>query len=555
MLSAFRQKGLSSAVYGVLIVATVVVFVIQFRPGASGQTGSIRLQCVVEVRALCVDPKEFYASLGLIAPGRMIEGAQARALAVRRSTAEGIAERILLVQDAERLGLTLAEKDVDDELVVGRMHVSLPSDRAAALAGSLGMGRDMVRVLPVTDPDTKRFDYKIYERMVRQYTNRSPTEFKNWQKAELLAARMRDLVRSRVRVGEEEAYFVYQREKSSATIRYVTLRREWFVRRMLDTSAAASEAWAKQHEEEVARVFEVRKAQYEPECREARHLLVKVPDGATDEQKAEAKAKIDSAIARVKGGESFAKVARDVSQDSATAAQGGALGCFGRGRMAKPFEDAAFAMKVGEISGLVETQYGYHVIALEAVHTGEDALAVGRRETARTLMESEQGEAMASEAGKKILSLVKSGKKLDDALAAAVPMPVKKGAPSEEDDDLRPKVEISASFPMSGNPIPGAVGSPAQIAFRLAKDGDTPNDLVKLEDGYAVLQLKEKSMATREQFDKDRDGFVAQLLAGKQTDALNGYIARLMESAKTEIRYNEAYFKATEKEQRDEEQE
>jgi peptidyl-prolyl cis-trans isomerase D len=565
MLNAFRQKGLTSAVYGVLIVATVVVFVIQFRPGASGQSGSIKLQCALEVRGLCVDPKEYYAELGLVAPGRMIEGSQAKALGVRRATMEGIVERILLVQDAERLGLTVAEDDVNGELVTGRVHVSLPVDRSRALGSALGMAEDMVRIVPVLDPETKKFDYKIYERTVRQFSNRSPTEFKKMQRAELLAARIRDLVRSRVRVGEEEAFAVFQREKSSATIRFVALHREWFVRHVIDSSPQAVDAWAKAHDEEVSRVFETRKAQYEPECREARHMLVKLPDGPTEDQKAEARKKIDDALQRVQGGEDFAKVAREVSQDPGSAAQGGSLGCFGRGRMVKPFDDAAFSMRPGDISGVVETQYGYHVIRLEHVFTGADALAVGRRETAKTLMEAQQGEAMAADTGKKVLSLVKAGKKLDEALAEALPKrsqpkaapkSVEGGAGQEPEDDQRPKMEISASFPPTGDPIPGASGqSPAQIAFRLAKDGDTPDDLIKLEDGYAVLQLKEKTPATREQFDKDKDTFIAQLLVGKQTDALNGYVARLKESAKSEIRYNDAYLKTSEKEKQGEDEE
>jgi peptidyl-prolyl cis-trans isomerase D len=89
----------------------------------------------------------------------------------------------------------------------------------------------------------------------------------------------------------------------------------------------------------------------------------------------------------------------------------------------------------------------------------------------------------------------------------------------------------------------------AQIAFRLEKDGDVPDDLIKLEDGYAVMQLKEKSAASREQFESERETFVAAMLAAKQADALNGYVLRLREAAKSEIKLNEAYGKSPEKDQ------
>src|SRR5258706_11038924 len=104
MLKAFRQQGLTSAVYGVLIVATITVFIIQFRPGAQGQTGSLHQECAAEVRGRCIEPKEYTAELMLIAPGRMVEPSQLKALGVRRSVLDGLVERTLLVRDAERLG-------------------------------------------------------------------------------------------------------------------------------------------------------------------------------------------------------------------------------------------------------------------------------------------------------------------------------------------------------------------------------------------------------------------------------------------------------------------
>jgi hypothetical protein len=102
MLKVFRQQGVTSAIYGLIIVATVVVFVVQFRPGAQGATGSIHQECVAQVRGRCIDPKEFTAELMLVAPGRMIEASQVKALGIRKYVQEGLIERTLLVQDAER---------------------------------------------------------------------------------------------------------------------------------------------------------------------------------------------------------------------------------------------------------------------------------------------------------------------------------------------------------------------------------------------------------------------------------------------------------------------
>jgi peptidyl-prolyl cis-trans isomerase D len=416
-----------------------------------------------------------------------------------------------------------------------------------------------VRLLPVTTPENKTFDYKVYDRVVRQFTNRSPTEFKVMQRQEVLAARMRDLVRARVRVGDDEAFTTYQREKSSATIRFAAFRRHWFAQHAIDSSPSAIDAWTKNHKEEVDRVFETRKSQYLPECRSARHILVKLPDGATEDQKAAASKKASTILERVRKGEDFAKVAREESDDS-SASEGGDLGCFQRGRMVKPFEDAAFAMTAGQISEVVPTQYGFHVIKLDAIHKGDEAEVFGRRETAKSLMVNIEGEALAAEAAKKVLAAIKGGAKFDQAIAEALPAPPKSKSDKSKKDKAdadktdsaseRPRVEISAPFNSNGDPITGATPGQAvaQIAFKLEKDGDAPDDLIKLEDGYAVMQLKEKSPASRDQFETERETFVAAMLAAKQADALNGYMLRLREAAKSEIKLNEAYGKMPERE-------
>src|SRR3954454_2918546 len=93
MLNAFRQQGLTSAVYGLIIVAMVVVFIVQFRPGAQGRSGSIRQECAAEIRGKCIEPKEYQAELMLVAPGRMIEASQMRALGIRKMVLDGLVER------------------------------------------------------------------------------------------------------------------------------------------------------------------------------------------------------------------------------------------------------------------------------------------------------------------------------------------------------------------------------------------------------------------------------------------------------------------------------
>jgi len=109
------------------------------------------------------------------------------------------------------------------------------------------------------------------------------------------------------------------------------------------------------------------------EQRRASHILIGFGVSATSEQKQVAKAKAEALLATIKKNpKSFEELAIKNSQDPGSATKGGDLGSFGRGAMVKPFEDAAFSMKVGQVSDLVESEFGYHIIKLTEI-TGQSS--------------------------------------------------------------------------------------------------------------------------------------------------------------------------------------
>jgi peptidyl-prolyl cis-trans isomerase C len=93
----------------------------------------------------------------------------------------------------------------------------------------------------------------------------------------------------------------------------------------------------------------------------ASHILIRVDQNADAAAKKKARAQIDSVLKQARGGADFAKLAQQHSQDG-SAAQGGDLNYFGKGMMVPPFDAAAFALTPGEISDVVTTQFGYHII-------------------------------------------------------------------------------------------------------------------------------------------------------------------------------------------------
>ena len=100
-----------------------------------------------------------------------------------------------------------------------------------------------------------------------------------------------------------------------------------------------------------------------PERVKASHILIKTEADDSEEIKAEKRKRIEDLLVRVKGGQEFADIASENS-DCPSSKNGGDLGYFGRGQMVKAFEDAAFALEKGEISGIVETRFGYHIVKL-----------------------------------------------------------------------------------------------------------------------------------------------------------------------------------------------
>ena len=135
-----------------------------------------------------------------------------------------------------------------------------------------------------------------------------------------------------------------------------------------------------------------------------------MPAGASDKEKAAAKAKAEDVLkqAQAKGAD-FAKLAAKYSDDPSNKLQGGDLGTFGRGQMVKPFEDAVFAMKPGQIS-MVETHFGFHVVKLEAsnpAHT--DTLAEAKPKIIEELR-TQAGAKLGREAAQEDLAVGAGGR-------------------------------------------------------------------------------------------------------------------------------------------------
>ncbi|MCD6326233.1 peptidylprolyl isomerase [bacterium] len=285
-------------------------------------------------------------------------------LDIENRALQELIQRRLMMQEATRQGIVVTDAEVTAEI-----------EKTKAFQdenGNFSPSRYM-KILSMNRIPPERYEYSIRQR----------------QKVD----RLRNLVTSSVRVTDEEVKQQYLEKSEKVKCKYVEFRGRDLGRKLKPSDADLKKLYESQKENYKSErevnveylVFEpsafkasvevtenemldyydahVKDYKKEEEVR-ASHILVKVPDGATKKLDDEAKKKIEGLLERVKAGEDFAKLAKENS-DCPSASKGGDLGFFGRGQMAKPFERAAFALKEGEISDVVKTQFGYHIIKLE----------------------------------------------------------------------------------------------------------------------------------------------------------------------------------------------
>lgn len=184
------------------------------------------------------------------------------------------------------------------------------------------------------------------------------------------------------------------------------------------------------------------------EERRASHILVTAPKSAPEAERAQAKAKADALLAQLrKSPDSFADLARKNSQDPGSAPNGGDLDFFARGAMVKPFEDAAFSLKKGDISDVVESEFGYHIIRLTDIKAPKQRTFAEMRTELEADVKKQQAQKKFSE--------------IADAFSNGV---------YEQADSLKPvaerlKLEIKTATGVTRQPKPGVTGALANPKF------------------------------------------------------------------------------------------
>ncbi|MDG5469844.1 SurA N-terminal domain-containing protein [Deltaproteobacteria bacterium IMCC39524] len=229
---------------------------------------------------------------------------------------------------------------------------------------------------------------------VLAYQRLSSEQFEAMQRSELITSKVREQLQAGVTVTDEEIDEEFRNNNEKVNLNYVSLTPASFEKKVKVTDEALATYFAEQQEVfRTPEMVSLRYLQFVPERYidevtfdenelekyhrrhldqfeilekiKASHILIKVDEGTDETVREEKKAFAEKLLEEVKAGKDFAELARVNSDDAASAVKGGNLGYFTRGSMVKPFEQAAFNMKPGDISEVVETTFGYHIIKVE----------------------------------------------------------------------------------------------------------------------------------------------------------------------------------------------
>ncbi len=348
---------------------------------------------------------------------QQIYGASAQAVLkninVRQEAVEQLIEAQLIAEEARHLGISISDEALQDKI-----------------AKTPAFQRD------------GQFDFDTYQDVLRN-NNLLPAEYENGERDRMIAETLRNMIDTGVQVSDDEARHAYNLTNEKIGLRYIEIPYADYIAKISPTETQIADYYQKNAEQfrEPVRIklvyvhYEplVLAAKYTPSDKDvedyykrnaatrfnnpdqvhARHILIEVEAGATDKEKAAAKAKALDVLKQARSGVDFAKLAAKYSDDTSNKMQGGDLGTFGRGQMIKPFEDAVFAMKPGQIA-MVETHFGFHIVKLDEfkpAHT--DTLAEAKPKIIEELR-TQAGAKLGREAAQEDLTAALGGTNLQD---------------------------------------------------------------------------------------------------------------------------------------------
>ena len=394
--------------------------------------------------------------------------------------ADNLITQRAMVVEAERLGLSVSNPELQDEL----QH------------GALG---------PSLFPNGTFIGEQAYDDFVSQF-NMSVPQFEQAMKEDLLRRKLMDMISGAATVSNAELEAQFEKDNTKVKFEYAVLTTDQLKKQIQPSEAELKAFFEKNKQSYVNSIPEQRKVSYIlidasklagqikvtpddlqryynehmdeyrlPEQVEVRHILIKTPppgpDGKVDPKAVDAaKQKAEDILKQLHGGADFAKLAEKDSQDTASAKNGGSLGWIQRGQTVPEFEKVAFSLPKGSTSGIVQTSYGFHIIHVDD--------------------KQEAHVKPLSEVAAQITPLITQDKaaqiaqNLADSVASAARSQGMEKAAAQNNLQV-----TSTDFVSRNDALPGLGPSPEFMDAIFGATQNAPPDMTNLRQGYVVYQV------------------------------------------------------------------
>jgi peptidyl-prolyl cis-trans isomerase D len=411
--------------------------------------------------------------------------------------AEQLISRQLLLEEAHHIGLQVTQDEIKDELQHGRYFA------------------------PTLFPGGNFIGEQEYEQLL-QRNNLTPAKFENEVvKPEILINKLQAFIAGSASVSEAEIRAEFLKQNSKVKFDYAVLKQD-DIKKGLHPTDEELKAFYESHKASYANsIPEKRKVKYAvidtakadasvqitpddlrsyydqyrdqyktPEQVKVSHILIKTPppgpDGKVDDKAlAEARQRAEDIMKQVKAGGNFEDLAKKYSEDPGSAKQGGSLGWIGKGQTVPEFEKAAFSLPKGQISDLVKSSFGFHIIRVDDKQDAHTKTLDEVKDQIEPILKRQKGQQIAQ---KEADNLLKQARAVGlDAAAASMSIPV-----------------ITSDYFARNDMLPGLGPAPQFMDAVFSAADKAPPDVATATQGMVVFQLLEIKPAATPTFDEIR---------------------------------------------------
>jgi peptidyl-prolyl cis-trans isomerase D len=527
MLEQLRKSSQSLLIY-LLFGILIVVFIISFGPQSRGTTCDAALSgddhYAARVAGDVISTNDFrYGFL-------MMGGAQAPAqIAKQRRMKEMVMDKLidreLLAQEAERLGYVVSDEEVEDLVADSKM---------IGLGEPLTVGRVQ---------KNGKFNYEAFKNFVQFELSLNPKTFIEEQKRELLASRVRNLMRAGVKVSLDEVKADFERTGLQVNLEYLRFSNRKYEPAVVVTEADIN-AYATKNEAKLRELYEQKKFMYEKVPKEVRVRQILIKGGTAANDAAKAQRKAEQLAAKIKGEKDaskasaiFAQAAKESSDDAASKAKGGDLGWKRKGTLGleSADDDKVFAAKAGELLGPFKTKDGgAALLVVEGNREGDLPFDKVKLELAEEKVREERSGALAKADAEAAMAKAKagSGKTLKELFPPksddkddAKPSKLAKLPAADAD---APRAEETGLFARRGS-REGAIieglgisNALSKAAFELRPDAPLAGPF-EIAGSWVVVRLKERKEPDMAEYEKKKQDLLKDAELNKWMEVLTDW--------------------------------